>query len=463
MLRIANGQGARRVFLGSMNTTAVNAATPGNGRPPRGVSRDDGRFTGRPFDYLLMTVILWTSGNPLIDRTPLMRPFVAGLAFLLLAIVLARKLKVSRRDLWIMGSFGAIVAIQAASSGFIGLLSVMGFFAKLVTAFAAVRLMRNFARVYVDAMFWTAMISFPFFALMIATQGRIAGMLAPFTIKLPDPYFLVHFFAFGHPTQNNSYFWEPGVFAGYLVVAIACLGAVRDQYSFRRYRFILIVLLAAVATTQSTGGYLTAPLALIFHGKAFGRNLAFRAVLVVAAVVGSIFLFKSADFLGNKISKQYHAVEGQENSWQLTRLGSMIYDFRLIRERPLFGWGPDPEAQSGVVDQRVTSHEGNGLSSFMASFGIFGLALFMVTAWIGFLRLFNGKGRLAALALFIVVAMLNDECFLTFPLFMSLMFLRRPAQSLAGSPDAVKYAPNAARSVRGLPPPAVAGPLSPTV
>jgi hypothetical protein len=83
------------------------------------------------------------------------------------------------------------------------------------------------------------------------------------------------------------------------------------------------------------------------------------------------------------------------------------------------------------------------------------MALFMAAAWIGFRNLSNGKWILATLALVIVVLALNDECFLSFPVFMALMFLQRPVQRLAGSSAAVNYAPN------GLSPPRVSSPLNP--
>ncbi|MGD0831112.1 MAG: hypothetical protein ABR907_09235 [Terracidiphilus sp.] len=374
---------------------------------------------------------------------------VAGLALLLMTLVLAKKLEFFKRDLWVIGGFSAIIAAQTASTGFIGPLSLMGFYARLLVAFAVVRLMRDFARVFIETMFWTSVVSFPFFALMIVTHGRIVDLIAPISVNVPDPYLLVHFFASTHLTQNNSYFWEPGVFAGYLVLAIACLGAIKEQYSLKRYRFILLVLLVAVVTTQSTGGYLTVPLALIFHGKALGKNLGFRAVVILFAIVGGIILFQKVDFLGSKIKSQNEQIQGQGYSWQRTRLGSMIYDARLIRAYPLFGWGPDPDAANGVVDLTLASGEGNGLSNFTASFGFCGLALFLAATWSGFSSLYGGKKILPTLAVIVVVLILNDECFLNFPLFLTLMFLRKSSQkSFAPSIEAADVHSNASR-VRG--------------
>jgi hypothetical protein len=53
------------------------------------------------------------------------------------------------------------------------------------------------------------------------------------------------------------------------------------------------------------------------------------------------------------------------------------------------------------------------------------------------------------------VLTLNDECFLSFPVFMALMFLRGPVQRFAGSSAAVNHVPN------GLSPPSVSSPLNP--
>jgi hypothetical protein len=373
-----------------------------------------------------MVALLWSSGNPLVDNTPLMKPWYASMAFFMVAIILVRRSLFSRRDIWLIGGFSTIVAAQVISTEYIGLLSVIGFFSKLVMALAVVRLIRNFPKVYVNAMFWTAIISFPFFALMIATKGRMGQIIEPLALNVPDPYFLVHYFPSNHLLQNNSYFWEPGVFAGHLVLAIICLGAIQEEYSFKRYRLIVFVLLAAVASTKSTGGFLITPLAMTLHGKAFGKNMVIRAAITLAAIAGFVFLFSNADFLGSKINSQVGQLQGGGRGWQLTRLGSMIYDFRLIKIHPIVGWGPNPDVGNGVVDLTVEKGEGNGITNFMSHFGICGMVFFIVSAWLGFRDIFHGKWMLATLSLITVMGMLNDEPFLSFPLFMTLMFLRRP-------------------------------------
>ncbi len=403
--------------------------TSGASIPPMLAAPGARRFARLPItDYLLMFVLVWAlSGNPIINVW--YKTILSALALLALAFVFVRRPRFSWRAWWILWGFSAICVGQAISTGYFSPVTIVGFFTNLVIALSTVLLVRNFAKAFVDVMFWTAAISLVVYALLIGTQGGLVTMVQPFALHAPDAHILIHYFHPSHLHQNNSYFWEPGVYAGYLVLTIVFLGSANSQYSRKRYQIILLVLVAALATTLSTAGYLLGPLALLYHGKAFGRKVT-RGFLIVAAMIGLVYLYQNTAFLNDKVSNQSRQVAARTPNWQLTRLGGLISDWEQIKLQPLFGWGPNPEIRYQFVAEGILKYQGNGLSDFTAKFGFCGLALFLTTTYMGFSCVFNGRVRHTLLALTITALALNGECFLVFPLFLTLMFLRRPSPDL---------------------------------
>lgn len=384
----------------------------------------------RWFDHVLMTLVVWLfAGNPLAAGN-VYRVGTPIVAIILLFIVLLRGASISKRQILVISVFVMLFAIQAIATDNFTLLTTAGFFARIMIALGSAILIRNFARAFIEVMFWTAVVSLPIYAVLIITQGGIVSFIQQYSIPMPDPDILVYYFSHLHVTQNNAYFWEPGVYGGYLILAIVFLGACKTQYTDRRYKMILFALLITLATTMSTGGYVTILFASLYHTKAFGKHAMIRIILMFVGVLGVVYIFESATFLGDKISRQFAMVEAQRRDWQLTRLGSILSDWTQIKVHPLIGWGPNPAERYGFVSQEILNGEGNGLSNFAAQFGSIGLSVFLLATWNGFKSLFAQREKAATLALIIVLLVLNDECFLNFPLFMALMFFRGPERAL---------------------------------
>lgn len=373
-----------------------------------------------------MFVIVWAlSGNTIINSV--YKPALSVIALAALVLLSVIRPTFSVRAFSIFLGFAAIIVGQVDSTGYISPVTIAGFFTNLTIAMSAVLLVRNSAKAYVDIMFWTAAISLPVYALLIASQGALAQWVVPFYLNPPDANILIHYFHPHHLRQNNSYYWEPGVFAGYLVLSLVFLGAIKSQYSPMRYKLVLFILVAALVTTFSTSGYLLGALALLYHTQAFGRSLV-RPILISFGVIGVAVIFMNTSFLYSKISNEYIQVNSQQADWQLTRMGGMKSDWEQIKMQPFFGWGPNPEIRFQFVSENILKYQGNGLTDFTAKFGFCGLALFLTTTYMGFTCLFNGHGWRTLLALAITTLSLNGECFLIFPLYMMLMFQRTPVE-----------------------------------
>lgn len=386
----------------------------------------------RRFDVLVMVLMVYfLAGNPIVSVAGF-RVTTSIASVILLILVFISGLRFTVRQVLVAAGFFGVIALQAifATDSF-SWFTTIGFATRLAVALTAAMIVHDFPTTYVDVMYWSALTSFPFYAALVVTRGAVASWVSSFSLHVPDPSIFLYYFAVIHHGRNNSYFWEPGVFSGYLILALLFLGARRTHYSPQQYRRIFFVLFVALITTKSTGGYLSVPLAMLYHGKALGRNLALRLLIVAVAIIGVGYLFSKAEFLGSKIQGQFEAVEGQRGSWQATRYGALVSDARLIKIHPLIGWGPDTSIKYLFAPEKAVRGEGNGLSTFTVQFGFIGLAIFLISSWDAFRGLFGRGGWPPLVAVLAIVLVLNDEAFLGFPLFMALMFLQNRARQPA--------------------------------
>ena len=128
--------------------------------------------------------------------------------------------------------------------------------------------------------------------------------------------------------RNCGPFWEPGMFAVYLSIALFFnLFAVHSKRKCCNIVFAL-----SLITTFSTGGYIGGAFILILYALK-QRNI-FLTLLVSALVVVSIWGLMNLDFVGGKIIEQMNsATLGDGRS----RFGAFISQIELIKMSPLFG------------------------------------------------------------------------------------------------------------------------------
>lgn len=165
----------------------------------------------------------------------------------------------------------------------------------------------------------------------------------------------------------QSLFWEPGVYAVYLVYAlfyfIFC-----DRH---KKKFILYVLLASLTLTMSTTG-ICIGIAMFFiwwveHAKVNKKS---KPLMVLpAAIVASIgiIIVWSKKVAGSSIVK---------GSYYLRRL-DLLNGLSLIAMRPIFGWGYKRE---GIFEalQNLGRGNSNGLITLGYNLGVIGLLLALI-------------------------------------------------------------------------------------
>jgi len=395
------------------------------------------------FDFLLVFALVCLSGNMvfLADGRDVIS--LSAFAFIIAFLMFTRSSTINKNFLIVLAAFVVVFAGQTVSFSFFPPVTIAGFFVKLFIAYGVMCLVSNFPKAYVRVMILVSILSLLFYI-----PDRLSNIVdIDFRhIVLPISEFLnvqtsgvnerinigVYNFQTGdHASRNAAFFWEPGAFAGYLVLAIIFLSICRQELSIRVFKFTLFLFVVSLLTTQSTMGIVVFPFALLLflNLKSSTFKSAANSLILVLLVATSLVLFSIAaskvDFVGDKIVRLYSMGVNQEAGWHSSRFGAMIFDAAYIQAHPLTGWGQNLETQFQLNEDMARFALGNGMTGFVRQMGLLGMGVFILSVWLGLRRCGQSKGR-SLFIIFIILLVLNGEYFLLYPLFMSLMFLAPP-------------------------------------
>ncbi|MFC1896149.1 O-antigen ligase family protein [Thermodesulfobacteriota bacterium] len=388
-----------------------------------------------------MLLVLVYSGNQAPGRIFPIDPQLVALALFLGFLFIRRSHRIFSFDFVLIGGiFACLLLVQCVDFSFYPFVSMAGFFVRLFIGFTLIRLVDNFPRVFVRAMVGLALLSFAFHLpyLLLSTADinmesiitRLAELLG--TASVARRPLLLHTFMGDFSPGNAGMFWEPGAFAGYLILALVLLALVKDEITKQDYKRYFIILSIALVTTLSTTGYVSFPLVLLLHynwqglslNETIGRWLLAAYVVLPLMIMVLSHSYQTIDFLQAKIDHQLQVIEYREGRWHRGRIGSIIFDWEYVKRRPLSGWGLHSSTRYSLHPWMESSEGmGNGFSDFIAKFGIFGMLVFLTHLYWGVMYYTERNMFKSLYILVIVVMLLQGEAFFGYPLFLGLMFL----------------------------------------
>ncbi|MBT4484978.1 MAG: hypothetical protein HOC71_15025 [Candidatus Latescibacteria bacterium] len=308
------------------------------------------------------------------------------------------------------------------------------------------RLVKNFPKVYVKVMVGLAILSFVFYfsyllfyysginldskIIQIATSLGTASSGSGYRYPLIFHTFVLFENSF---FRNSGMFWEPGAFQGYLILALIFLAFVKNDMPRKQYIRYLLILCSAVLSTLSTTGYIALALIPLLHYNWQARQrsrMMFRlavglVIILPLLVVGGLYAYRTLPFLGEKIEGQMEQAQYQNRAgWYKGRVGSLVFDWKYIQERPLTGWGLHSVTRHALDPwMQVDDGMGNGMSDFTAKFGITGMLLWLFFVFRGMMYHTERNLQVSLVAVLIICLVLQGEAFLGFPLFLGLAFM----------------------------------------
>lgn len=381
--------------------------------------------------YLFLTfLVVAISGNPAMNILGKETAYIVAL-IIFMTLIYFKPIRLMRQDVLPFIYFTFLILIHTLGFGSVVVQASLGFLIKLSIALLAVRLIPGFSRRYVIVMYALSIISFVFFVPFYFG----ADMQSLFSsLRLPmdgNQYHIgIHNFMIESDVsiRNMGMFWEPGAFAGYLILALFFLAREgKNKAVLSKYGLVLI---AALLSTQSTTGYLALIMLAMFYAynarlfKGIAMKLLVLPAFIIVIIGGTYVITNEVSFLGKKIITQIESTSNNDDASRINRFGNFLYDLDWIATRPVLGWSANPATRfSGDPEvAELIAAQGNGLTGFAVKFGLVGLFVF-----IGFFAYathqITGSISLSLLGIILICILLNGEQFLNFPMFLSLMFL----------------------------------------
>lgn len=376
--------------------------------------------------YFLCFLIIIISGNPDVGILGKEVVYIGTLGILLLWSWLKKPIRLDKASWLTLFLFVALSSIHVFDFGSEVILAEFGFLIKLFIALLLVKLVPDFRYQYAVVMSVLGLISLVcYFLYQVGVD--VFDVFSLLQVPSDDGVLHIGVFNFYALTddRNSGMFWEPGAFAGYLVLALLFLMGKKGRN--RKIPIIVpTVLIVSLMTTLSTTGYLAFfVIALIYVQQSDyikrGRwRLVFVPMSLVIITIVGVYTYQTVPFLQEKIDSQQRKSINEEGDYYKNRIGNFYLDLEILKGRPLFGWSPRHTTRGEGVEE-IVSGQGNGLSGFAVKYGVVGLSIFLYLTYLGFVRQY-GDARFGIAATGVVMILLSGEQFMNFPLFMTLMF-----------------------------------------
>lgn len=325
-----------------------------------------------------------------------------------------------------------LLMLQAIKFSFLPYGTYIGIILKIIFAFFALEILKkNFIPYYVNIIYFFTILSFFFYfsSYIPALRNIIDLKLSPLFknpfidyssgykiwpnvivyTSNPDGYDLL--------LRNSGPFWEPGAFAGFLVIGLI--------FNFLQTKNIWhkknLVLMTGLVTTLSTTGILA--LFVIIAGYLLSNQRLILKVITLPILLLLGFVgFNSVDFLGSKVTEKMDI----ENAEYNTRFKSAVLDIEDTMENPILGLGRNIKTRFKGETDPVKIHRNNGVTDVMASMGLMAFFLyfyfiFYSFSWLCKVNNFNNEFAYYAIILIIMIGF--SEGYFFRPFFYSLTML----------------------------------------
>jgi len=392
----------------------------------------------RTVDYTLLFLLVAVTGIPFFK--------VGDITFLILFLGLAgivflyRKLKIDRFFIFFLLLYAVVMVGQMVKFNYLPMTTFAGVFIRILFAYLTVRILgKNFTRYYVDIIYVLSIIGFFIYIpqLIVPGFGRfLANSVSPI-LRNPlyagdiwyAPDIILYVFNSGVGTfRNCGAFWEPGAYAGFLVIAM--IFHYLDSRTISDKKSIVLIL--ALLSTMSTMGILALGFFLVMF---LGNRVApiYKIILIPSLLAGIVIAFTSLDFLGDKIASQLDVSNTHHN----TRFKSAVLDLRDFSENPVLGMGRDSKTRHKGITNPILTHRTNGITNYLVTYGIFIFLFYFGSIYYAFRKLcsqnnFHPKYALYGLVLIFIVGF--SEVFFSLPFFYGLamlhMVIELPEQSV---------------------------------
>ena len=380
-------------------------------------------------DYILLVIFIAISGVPYISSPNLLIPIF--LIFMLI-FTLRRKMY-DKKFLIFIYLLILVTLIQIYFFAYFPVQTIIGLLLRVSIAYLIIILLDNkFIPYYINMMYVFSIISLVVY-IPITIYPPLRDILLNNVVPLFDIFnfsssvhktMLLYNFNHSENFRNSGPIWEPGAFAGYLLLAF-----IFNYYSVdKEKRKKGTIILVTIFTTLSTTAYLALFIFLFFiYYKKF-KNILLKMMAVFIILFSGAYIFLNVGFLGAKIESQLLRAKNVDPYLEDTntqRFLNILRDVKDFQGYEIFGRGTNPHTRySYDPDNQIRTV---GLTDILVKFGIpfFLLMMFFLYRSIQlFLINYNQYNIVNTLGIyFSILMLLMSEVYFNYPLFWSLLFL----------------------------------------
>ncbi len=232
--------------------------------------------------------------------------------------------------------------------------------------------------------------------------------------------------------RNSGFYWEPGVNAGFSLLALFL-----NLNIFKKglnYKWNIILLINIISTISTTG--LIALFVLLFLHFNTKKSTILRAFFISIMLVIGYFTFTNNEFLYFKVNQQLSNISSNARE---SRFASALLDFQTFKEHPISGY----PSNDLILDKYQLSNDHfrtNGVFILLAQYGILYFLIYWFLLYKSSFRIFNYyilehvKSKKLAIHFIIVMLLIGfSENYFLKPIFVSfiLLYAYTPKSSLS--------------------------------
>lgn len=385
-------------------------------------------------DYSVLTLFIAMSGVPGFYNTGLHNKLLTIFLFsVLLLTFILRKKSFNVSFLFFFTALVAITLLQALDFQFISIVTSIGLFLMVLSAYFIVKILDDkFMSYYINIIYYTAIVSLVFFIPFTLFPSLASFFIYNITSLFDSITSQNHSFIIYNITYKEGYlknsgpFWEPGAFTGYLIVAYT-FNFFRESEKMTKKN---IVFLITIFTTLSTTAYLTIFifLFLVYFKKI--KNIIFKVGAITIMIFMGIYAYTSFDFLGKKIESQIKVAEtmGIQKSANTQRFLSILRDMKDFKGHELIGRGGHDKTRYDYASKGSFLIRTVGLTDILVRVGVVFFAImfyFIFISICSYLEEMEEKNQMYCFGIFIAILFtLMSEVYFNLPMYWSLLFLQ---------------------------------------
>lgn len=297
--------------------------------------------------------------------------------------------------------------------------------------FIGVLINNRFVKIFINTIYWIALISllFYFTSYIPSIKSFFMNVICPHFVSLNvndaiveggGNNIIIYNYLNGFVDENglmrnSGPFWEPGMFAVFICMALFF----HNVFEKSNLMFCNIVLIITLITTLSTGGYVAGTFVLFSYLlKKGGKSNIFATLIGLGFLLLLWNMFSSSGYVGEKIKFQMEVAElGSDYS----RFGAILTQLSMIKNSPFIG---GEELSKYVYTETGTLASGT-LIPFV-NLGIPGGIIFYLILLKSSLKLslsYNKNKISGLLLLFLIVILSISQTILFNSVFLTIIFI----------------------------------------